>query len=106
MGDTVSHAVLPGVVLGVAMLIIPGATAHLLTDRFGRMLLIAPTISVFASVTGGRTRPSTVMPCSAQKDISRGSASEMLGDGMLEVPGLVVDLLPAVAEGRHQERLD
>ena len=80
MGDTVSHAVLPGVVLDVAMLIIPGATAHLLTDRFGRMLLIAPTISVFASVTGGRTRQSTVMPCSAQKDISRGSASEMLGD--------------------------
>lgn len=41
-----------GVVLVVAMLIIPGATAHLLTDRFGRMLLIAPTISVLASVTG------------------------------------------------------
>lgn len=41
-----------GVVLVVAMLIIPGATAHLLTDRFPRMLLIAPTISVFASVTG------------------------------------------------------
>src|SRR5699024_3463165 len=34
------------------MLIVPGATAHLLTDRFGRMLLIAPTISVLASVTG------------------------------------------------------
>ncbi|ASK65893.1 hypothetical protein CFK39_08695 [Brachybacterium avium] len=41
-----------GVVLVVAMLIVPGATAHLLTDRFGRMLLIAPTISVLASVTG------------------------------------------------------
>lgn len=41
-----------GVILVVAMLIIPGATAHLLTDRFGRMLLIAPTLAVFASVVG------------------------------------------------------
>lgn len=41
-----------GVILVVAMLIIPGATAHLLTDRFGRMLLIAPAISVTASVLG------------------------------------------------------
>lgn len=41
-----------GVILVVAMLIIPGATAHLLTDRFGRMLLIAPTFSVIASVLG------------------------------------------------------
>lgn len=41
-----------GVILVVAMLIIPGATARLLTDRFGRMLLIAPTVSVLASVLG------------------------------------------------------
>jgi len=41
-----------GVVLVVAMLIIPGATAYLLTDRFQRMLLIAPAISVAAAVTG------------------------------------------------------
>ncbi|MFC8527491.1 metal ABC transporter permease [Nocardia sp. NPDC057227] len=41
-----------GVVLVVAMLIIPGATAYLLTDRFGRMLLIAPTLAVVAAVTG------------------------------------------------------
>ncbi|WP_068017651.1 metal ABC transporter permease [Nocardia mexicana] len=41
-----------GVILVVAMLIIPGATAYLLTDRFGRMLLIAPTISAACSVTG------------------------------------------------------
>ena len=41
-----------GVILVVAMLIIPGATAHLLTDRFGRMLLIAPAISVACSVVG------------------------------------------------------
>ncbi|MGN2639677.1 metal ABC transporter permease [Nocardia takedensis] len=41
-----------GVVLVVAMLIIPGATAYLLTDRIQRMLLIAPAISVVAAVTG------------------------------------------------------
>jgi manganese transport system permease protein len=41
-----------GVILVVAMLIIPGATAHLLTDRFGRMLVIAPVMSALASVVG------------------------------------------------------
>lgn len=41
-----------GVILVVAMLIIPGATAHLLTDRFSRMLLIAPAISALCSVIG------------------------------------------------------
>ncbi|WP_406033176.1 metal ABC transporter permease [Nocardioides sp. NBC_00163] len=41
-----------GVVLVVAMLIIPGATAYLLTDRFRRMLLIAPVTSVACSIVG------------------------------------------------------
>ncbi|GAB4098405.1 metal ABC transporter permease [Sinomonas halotolerans] len=41
-----------GVVLVVAMLIIPGATAYLLTDRFSRMLVIAPGISGTAAVVG------------------------------------------------------
>jgi manganese transport system permease protein len=41
-----------GVILVVAMLIIPGATAYLLTDRSGRMLLIAPVISAVCSVVG------------------------------------------------------
>ncbi|WP_039822661.1 metal ABC transporter permease [Nocardia testacea] len=41
-----------GVILVVAMLIIPGATAYLLTDRFGRMLVIAPTLSAICAVTG------------------------------------------------------
>lgn len=41
-----------GVVLVVAMLIIPGATAYLLTDRFGRMLVIAPAISAACAVIG------------------------------------------------------
>jgi manganese transport system permease protein len=41
-----------GVVLVVALLIIPGATAYLLTDRFARMLVIAPTIAVSCAVVG------------------------------------------------------
>ncbi|AOW93114.1 hypothetical protein BFN03_11875 [Rhodococcus sp. WMMA185] len=41
-----------GVVLIVAMLIIPGATAYLLTDRFERMLVIAPVLAAACSVVG------------------------------------------------------
>jgi len=41
-----------GVILVVAMLIIPGATAYLLTDRFGRMLVIAPAVSTVSAVVG------------------------------------------------------
>lgn len=41
-----------GVILVVAMLIIPGATAYLLTDRFGRMLVIAPAISAVCAMIG------------------------------------------------------
>lgn len=41
-----------GVVLVVAMLVIPGATAYLLTDRFGRMLVIAPVLAASCSVVG------------------------------------------------------
>lgn len=41
-----------GIILVVAMLIIPGATAHLMTDRFATMLIIAPTLSAICSVVG------------------------------------------------------
>jgi manganese transport system permease protein len=41
-----------GVVLVVAMLIIPGATAYLLTDRFARMLVISPIIAAACSIVG------------------------------------------------------
>lgn len=41
-----------GVVLVVAMLIIPGATAYLLTDKFSRMLVIAPVVSAICAITG------------------------------------------------------
>ncbi|MGD9689938.1 MAG: metal ABC transporter permease [Phycisphaerales bacterium] len=41
-----------GSVLVVAMLIAPGATAHLLTDRFGRMFVIAGVAGTTAAVGG------------------------------------------------------
>ncbi len=41
-----------GVILVVAMLITPGATAYLLTHSFGRMLMIAPAISVGCALVG------------------------------------------------------
>lgn len=41
-----------GIVLVVAMLITPGATAYLLTDRFDRMLLIAAATGVGSTVLG------------------------------------------------------
>ncbi|MGU3653401.1 metal ABC transporter permease [Mycolicibacterium sp. A43C] len=41
-----------GVVLVVALLITPGATAYLLTDRFGRMLVIAPAVASGSALVG------------------------------------------------------
>ena len=41
-----------GVILVVAMLIIPGATAYLLTNKFGTMLIIAPTMSAACAIVG------------------------------------------------------
>lgn len=41
-----------GVILVVAMLITPGATAYLLTHKFGRMLVLAPSIGVGCAVAG------------------------------------------------------
>jgi len=41
-----------GVVLAVAMLIVPGATAFLLTDRIQRMLVLAPLVAAAAAVVG------------------------------------------------------
>ena len=41
-----------GVILVVAMLIIPGATATVLTRSFARMLVIAPIVSVVCSAIG------------------------------------------------------
>ena len=41
-----------GIILVVAMLITPGATAYLLTDRFDRMTILAVISSVISSLLG------------------------------------------------------
>lgn len=41
-----------GIILVIAMLIMPGAIAHLLTDKFDKMLLIAAGVGVVACVVG------------------------------------------------------
>ena len=41
-----------GIILTVAMLIVPGCIGQLLTDRFGRMMSIAAAASVFSAVAG------------------------------------------------------
>jgi manganese transport system permease protein len=41
-----------GIILVVAMLVTPGATAYLLTDRFDRMTLLAVTAAVCATLLG------------------------------------------------------
>jgi manganese transport system permease protein len=41
-----------GVILVVAMLVTPGATAYLLSDRFDRMLVVAVASSIFSGVAG------------------------------------------------------
>lgn len=41
-----------GIILVIAMLIAPGATASLLSDRFDRMLLIAASVAITSSLIG------------------------------------------------------
>ena len=41
-----------GAIVVVAMLIVPGATAHLLSDRLGNMLLIAVLVGIISTVAG------------------------------------------------------
>jgi manganese/iron transport system permease protein len=41
-----------GIILVIAMLVAPGATAYLLTDSFERMLLIASAVAMVSSVLG------------------------------------------------------
>ena len=58
-----------GVILVVAMLVTPGATAYLLTDRFERMLVLSAAVAIGSSVLGtlvsfhidGATGPSIVL---------------------------------------------
>ncbi|NOT00987.1 MAG: iron chelate uptake ABC transporter family permease subunit [Phycisphaerales bacterium] len=51
-GTTVAAFESVGSILVVAMLIVPGATAHLLTDRLDRMLMIAAAVGIVSAIMG------------------------------------------------------
>ncbi|WP_158633751.1 metal ABC transporter permease [Tautonia sociabilis] len=53
-GVTVAAFEAVGSILVVAMLIVPAATAHLLTDRLPRMLLVASAVAVLSAAVGYR----------------------------------------------------
>lgn len=70
-----------GIILVIAMLITPGAIAHLLTDRFDQMLAIAGGVSVMACVVGAY--------CSYYFDVSTGGAMVLVLGGAFAVTFLL-----------------
>ena len=63
-----------GIILVVAMLVTPGATAHLLTDRFGTMLAISVAVGVVSAVAG--------LVISVQLDVASGGAIVLVASGL------------------------
>jgi len=63
-----------GIILVVAMLITPGATAHLLTDRFPVMLALSAAIGVIAAVAG--------LLLSVALDVASGGAIVLVASGL------------------------
>jgi manganese/iron transport system permease protein len=83
-----------GIILVVAMLITPGATAHLLTDRFPLMLAISVTVGVTSAVVG--------LVLSVSLDVASGGAIVLVASGLF-----LVALLAAPKHGlvaRHWRR--
>ncbi len=83
-----------GIILVVAMLITPGATAHLLTDRFTSMLAISVAVGVTSAVVG--------LVLSVSLDVASGGAIVLVASGLF-----LVALLAAPKHGlvaRHWRR--
>jgi manganese/iron transport system permease protein len=83
-----------GIILVVAMLITPGATAHLLTDRFPMMLAISVSVGVTSAVVG--------LVMSVSLDVASGGAIVLVASGLF-----LVALLAAPKHGlvaRHWRR--
>ncbi|MDX5433890.1 MAG: metal ABC transporter permease [Halomonas sp.] len=83
-----------GIILVVAMLITPGATAHLLTDRFTTMLAISVGVGVISAVVG--------LVLSVRLDVASGGAIVLVASGLF-----LVALLAAPKHGlvaRHWRR--
>lgn len=74
-----------GIILVVAMLVTPGATAHLLTDRFGTMLALSVGVGVFSAVAG--------LVLSVRLDVASGGTIVLVASGLF--------LLALLAAPRH-----
>ncbi|MGM0535431.1 MAG: metal ABC transporter permease [Pseudomonadota bacterium] len=74
-----------GIILVVAMLVTPGATAHLLTDRFGTMLALSVGVGVLSAVAG--------LALSVRLDIASGGAIVLVASALF--------LMALVAAPRH-----
>lgn len=87
-----------GIILVVAMLITPGATAHLLTDRFPVMLLLSATIGVLSAVAG--------LMLSVALDIASGGAIVLVASGLFCVALLAAPKHGVVARRWRHWRLN
>jgi len=74
-----------GIILVVAMLVTPGATAHLLTDRFATMLAISVGVGVVSAVAG--------LALSVKLDVASGGTIVLVASGLF--------LLALLAAPRH-----
>lgn len=91
-----------GIVLAVAMLITPGATAYLLTHRLHRMILIAALIGIASSVAG--------LFISFHLNVSSGPAIVLVASALFVLALLLSPqqglLQQAVHSWRHGRRMD
>lgn len=74
-----------GIILVVAMLVTPGATAHLLTDRFSTMLALSVGVGIFSAVAG--------LMVSVRFDVASGGAIVLVASALF--------LLALLAGPRH-----
>ncbi len=86
-----------GVILVVAMLITPGATAYLLTQRFGRMLVLAPAIGIGCAVAG--------IYVSFYLDVSSGG-TVVLAQGMVFTLAYLFSPGQGIVTRRRRRRVD
>ncbi|WP_159945388.1 MULTISPECIES: metal ABC transporter permease [unclassified Nocardiopsis] len=86
-----------GIILVVAMVIIPGATAYLLTDRFERMLGISAAVAVAAAVAGVFT--------SFHLNVSTGGAIVLTQAGAFALAYLFAPRHGVLRRGRAARRL-
>ncbi|RDB44329.1 metal ABC transporter permease [Halomonas sp. DQ26W] len=83
-----------GIILVVAMLITPGATAHLLTDRFPTMLVISVGVGVLSAIVG--------LMLSVSLDIASGGAIVLVASGLFFIALLAAPRHGLIA--RHWRR--